>query len=50
MMHDIEYLAIAVRNTYRKSQDFEKVFTFFDTLYKSNRMKLPLKGVLIIGY
>jgi hypothetical protein len=50
MMHDIQYLAIAVRNTYRNHPDFSKVFDFFDTLYKSSRMTLPLKGVLIIGY
>lgn len=50
MMHDVEYMAIAVRNTYRSSNDFEKVHTFFDTLYASNRLKLPLKGILIIGY
>lgn len=50
MMHGVDYLAIAVRNIYRSSQDFEKVFTFFDTLYKSNRLSLPLKGVLIVGY
>ena len=50
MMHDIKYLGIAVRNKYRNSQDFEKVVMFFDTLYKSNRMRLPLNGVLIIGY
>jgi hypothetical protein len=50
MMQEVDYLAVAVRNRYRSSQDYEKVFTFFDTLYKSNRMSLPLKGVLIIGY
>ena len=50
MMQDVEYLAIAIRNQYRSSKDFEKVFTFFDTLYKSNRLQLPLKGVLIVGY
>ena len=50
MMHDMKYLGIAVRNTYRRSQDFEKVLMFFDTLYKSNRMTLPLNGVLVIGY
>lgn len=50
MMQGIDYVAIAIRNTYRTSKDFEKVFTFFDTLYKSNRLKLPLKVVLIIGY
>ena len=50
MMNDVAYLAIAVRNRYRGSKDFEKVHTFFDTLYASNRLKLPLNGVLIIGY
>lgn len=50
MMLDIDYLGIAVRNTYKNSQDFKKVFTFLDTLYTSNRLNLPLKGILIIGY
>ena len=50
MMHDVEYLAIAVRNVYHGSKDFDRVHTFFDTLYASNRLKLPLKGILIIGY
>lgn len=50
MMHKVDYLVIAIRNTYRKSPDFEKVIAFFDTLYASGRLKLPLKGVLIIGY
>jgi hypothetical protein len=50
MMHEVDYLAIAVRNLYRKSHDFEKVQTFFETLYASQRLALPLKGVLIIGY
>lgn len=50
VMSDVNYLAIAVRNEYRNSRDFEKVITFFNTLYTSNRLQLPLKGVLIIGY
>lgn len=50
VMHDIEYLVIAVRNVYRTSKDFEKVISFIDTLYASNRLKLPLSGILIIGY
>lgn len=50
VMHDIEYLIISVRNIYRTSKDFEKVITFMDTLYSSNRLQLPLKGILIIGY
>ena len=50
MMHDVHYLAIAIRNIYRSSKDFEKVNRFFDTLYASYRLKLPLKGILLIGY
>jgi len=50
MMHDVFYLAIAIRNIYRSSKDFEKVNKFFDTLYASNRLQLPLKGILLIGY
>ena len=50
MMHDADYLGIAVRNIYGQSADFEKVIRFFDTMYASNRLKLPLKGILVIGY
>lgn len=50
MMQEIEYLVIAVRNIYRGQKDFETVILFLDTLYASNRLKLPLKGILIIGY
>lgn len=50
MMHDVDYLGIAIRNVYRKSPDFEKVVRFFDTMYASSRLVLPLKGILVIGY
>lgn len=50
MMFEVEYLVIAVRNTYRGSDDFQRIFTFLETLYISNRLKLPLKGILLIGY
>ena len=50
MMHDVFYLGIAVRNVYRKSPDFEKVVRFFDTMYASHRLILPLKGILVVGY
>ena len=55
-----ERLCIAVRNEYitknknsskdRISKDFDKVCTFFEALYASNRLNIPLKSVLIIGY
>jgi hypothetical protein len=50
MMDDVDYCAIAVRNIYRKSNDFDKVCNFFETMYISRRLVLPLKGILIIGY
>ena len=46
-MVDVDYLCIAVRNIYKQSKDFEKVYTFLDTLYTSGRIKLPLTGILI---
>lgn len=50
MMHDVDYCAIALRNLYVNSRDFEKVVSFFETLYSGNRLQLPLKGVLLVGY
>lgn len=50
MMFNVEYLVLAVRNEYRGHKDFEIVYTFLETLYISNRIQLPLKGVLLIGY
>jgi hypothetical protein len=51
MMKDVEFLVIAVRNIYMRSQkDFENVCTFMETMYASSRLRLPLKGILIIGY
>jgi len=49
-MNEVDKLCIAVRNDYKKSNDFAKVCTFFDTLYASGRLGIPLKGILIIGY
>ncbi len=50
MMHEVDFLVIAVRNTYRTNKDFQSVITFFDTLQASGRLVLPLEGILIIGY
>ena len=50
MMYGVEYLVLAVRNNYRKHDDFEIIYTFLETLYISNRLHLPLKGILLIGY
>lgn len=50
MMFEVEYLVIAVRLQYRNHMDFEIIHTFLETMYISNRMQLPLKGILLIGY
>ena len=54
MMQDVDYLCIAVKNIYKNgtvlSKDYEKVITYFETFYLSNRIKIELKGILIIGY
>lgn len=54
MMFDIEYLVIAVLNKYTGGgvtfHDYQDVKTFLETLYVSNRLRLPLKGILLIGY
>ena len=50
MMHGVEYLVLAVRNDYRGNDDFQKVYSFLETLYISSRLTLPLKGIILIGY
>lgn len=50
MMFGVEYLVIAVRNDYRGGDDFQKIYTFIETMYISSRITLPLNGILLIGY
>ena len=50
MMYNVEYLVLAVRNQYRKHFDFDRVYAFLETMYISNRIHLPLKGIMLIGY
>ncbi len=50
MMYGVEVLILAVRNDYRKNDDFGNVYSFLETLYISNRVILPLKGIVLIGY
>ena len=33
-----------------KQKDFEKVKDFFESMYASGRLGIPLKGLLIVGY
>ena len=49
-MVGVEKLCIAVRNTYKGSKDFEKVCRFFEAMYASGRLGIPLSGLLMIGY
>ena len=50
MMFEVEYLVIAVRNDYRGGNDFQKIYNFLETLFISSRLKLPLTGILLVGY
>lgn len=54
VMQNTDYLVIAVRKLHqhasRYEQDFTKIITFIDSLYVSSKFKIPLKGILIIGY
>ncbi|MCR5322442.1 MAG: hypothetical protein K6E85_04115 [Lachnospiraceae bacterium] len=50
MMYNVEYLVLAVRNRYRTHFDFERVYAFLETMYISNRIQLPLRGIMLIGY
>jgi hypothetical protein len=50
MMHDIDYFVVAVRIVWQRNKNFEDVYKFFDTLYASRRLQLPLKGILVVGY
>jgi len=50
MMPSAEYLILAVRNIYSGTDDFEDIFAFIETLYVNGRLKLPLRGIVLIGY
>ena len=50
MMVGVDKLCIAVRNKYLDFNDFDRVCKFFEAMYASNRLGIPLSGLLIIGY
>lgn len=50
MMPSVEYLILAVRNTYSGTDDFASIFAFLETLHINGRLQLPLKGIVLIGY
>ena len=49
-MIGVKKLCIAVRNTYKTSHDFDRVYRFFNAIYASRRLRIPLSGLLLIGY
>ena len=58
MMFNVEYLVLAVQNEYHTKlngkqmnwKNYEKIKVFLETMYVSNRLRLPLEGILLIGY
>ena len=50
VMQDVEYLIVCLRNAYLGRNDYATVINFFNTFYASDRLKLPLTGILVIGY
>ena len=50
VMVNVDYLVLAVSNLYLGSNDFEKICVWLETIYATNRIKLSLKGILLVGY
>lgn len=50
VMQDVNHLIICVRNDYRGNDNYGTVVNFFNTLYASDRLTLPLAGIMVIGY
>ena len=50
VMVDVNYLVLAVRTIYNGHEDYKKITDWLDTLFITNRIKLDLKGILVIGY
>jgi hypothetical protein len=58
LLIDARYLALAVLIEYRHksgakavvSPDYRKTVSVLDAIYASNRLRLPLDGVLVLGY
>ena len=50
MMVETDYLVLAVRVSYSNRNDYEVIHKFLDSIYLTNKIKLDLKGILLIGY
>lgn len=47
---EVRHMVIAVRLTYKKSEDFRKVSEFLDVLMNSENTRLDLDSLTLIGY
>jgi len=50
VMQDVNYLIVCIRNDYRGNDNFGTVVNFFNALYASDRLNLPLVGIMVVGY
>ncbi len=50
LMEDVDYLCVSLRLDYKGKDDYNAFRKIIDAIFKSNRFKLPLRGVLVIGY
>ena len=50
VMVNVKYLVIAVRTIYKGHEDYKKITDWLETLFVTNRIKLDLNGILVIGY
>jgi hypothetical protein len=47
---DARFLALVVPITYRSGEVYTKSVELLDAIYSSSRLKLPLEGLLLVGY
>jgi len=50
LIDNIDYLCVALRINYSGQRDFDIFDRIVNVIYQSNRIKIPLIGILIIGY
>ena len=50
MMMETDYIILAVRNLYLGKNDYEKIQKFIEVIYLTNKIKLDLKGIILVGY
>ena len=50
MMSEVEYFCICIKDDNGGNDEYNQVCDFFKTVYSTNRLVLPFKGVVVIGY